>query len=63
MIAAGDGVLEMTHYYAWRNNEKREALFRRPCRVLARGALGSVLIAFADGGREVVSRRAIRRLK
>lgn len=52
----------MTHYYAWRNNEKRAGLFRRPCRVVARGALGSVLIEFEDGGREVVSRWALRRL-
>ena len=52
----------MTHYYAWRNNEKRMTLYRRPCRVVARGKMNSVLIEFDDGRREVVSRNAARRL-
>jgi hypothetical protein len=51
---------EMTHLYAWRNNEKRIGLFKRECRVVARGAMNSVLVEFADGQREVVSRNAIR---
>jgi len=50
----------MTHLYVWRNNEKRVALFKRECRVVSRGAMNSVLIEFADGQREVVSRYAIR---
>lgn len=50
-----------THIYAWRNNEKRATLFGRQCRVVARGKMGSVLIEFEDGSREVVSRRALRR--
>lgn len=53
--------MTFTHVYAWRNNEKRAALFGRPCRVVARGRMGSVLIEFEDGRREVVSRRALRR--
>ncbi len=52
---------EFTHFYAWRNNEKRTTLFKRPCRVLARGTMSSVLIEFENGNREVVSRRALRR--
>ena len=52
----------MTHYYAWRNNEKRARLYKRPCHIVASGRMGSVLIEFDDGGREVVSRRALRRL-
>lgn len=52
----------VTHYYAWKNNPKRETLYRRECRILARGALNSILIEFADGQREIVSRNAVRRL-
>lgn len=53
----------MTHYYAWKNNPKRLTFYRRLCRILARGGLGSVLIEFENGQREIVSRRAVRRLK
>ena len=38
-------------------------LYRRPCRVVARGKMNSVLIEFDDGRREVVSRNAVRRLR
>ena len=54
-------IAKYSHYYAWKNNEKRTRLFRQPCRVVARGSMNSVLIEFEDGGREVVSRRALRR--
>ena len=47
--------------YAWGNNPKRAELKARACEVLARGALGSVLIRFENGQCEVVSRRALRR--
>lgn len=53
----------MTHYYAWKNNEKRRTLYQRPCRILARGAFNSILIEFENGQREIVSRNAVRRLK
>jgi hypothetical protein len=53
----------VTHYYAWRNNAKRLTLYRRPCRIIARGAMNSAVIEFADGQRECVSRNALRRLK
>jgi len=52
----------LTHYYAWKNNEKRALLFRRPCRIVARGKMNSIVIEFADGRRECVSRNSVRRL-
>ena len=59
-----------THYYAWKNNPqmglypcpKRITLYGRCCRVVARLALGSVVVEFENGQRECVSRRALRRL-
>jgi len=50
-----------THVYAWRNNERRAALYGRPCRVLASGAMGTVLVEFENGERVTTSRRALRR--
>jgi hypothetical protein len=52
-----------THVYAWRNNERRAALFGRRCRVVATGALGTVLVEFEDGERVTTSRRALRRTR
>lgn len=52
----------MTHIFAWGNNEKRAALKGKPCRILARGALGSVMVDFGGGHIEIVSRRALRRI-
>ncbi len=49
------------YYYAWKNNSKRATLYQRSCRIVARGALNSVLIEFENGQREVVSRNAVRR--
>lgn len=48
-----------THVYRWR--KYLPDLFGRGCRVLARGAMNSVLVAFNDGTLHVVSRHAIRR--
>lgn len=61
----------MTHYYAWRNSPdfglcpcpKRRTLYRRRCRIVARGTMNSRLIEFEDGQREIVSGNAIRRIK
>lgn len=50
----------MTHYYHVR--KWMPDRFRQPCRVVARGRMGAVLIEFADGWRAVVSRWAVRRL-
>lgn len=38
-----------TLYYRWANNEhRRDLLYGRPCRVLARGRMNSVLVEFSD---------------
>ena len=52
----------MEYYYAWKNNEKRETLYKRVCRVVARGRMNSCLIEFENGQRECVSRNAVKRL-
>lgn len=54
---------EFLYYYAWKNNPKRAGLYRRRLRVIARGALNSVLVEFANGQREVISRNALRRVR
>jgi hypothetical protein len=50
-----------THIYAWRNNERRAELCGRRCRIVATGAMGTVLIEFENGERVTTSRRALRR--
>lgn len=53
----------VTHIFAWGNNPKRATLKGRACRVLVKArTMGSVLVEFDDGQREVVSRRALRRM-
>ena len=47
--------------YRWGNNARRAELRGRRCRIVARGALGSVLVELEDGERVVTSRRAVRR--
>ncbi len=51
----------MDYYFAWKNNPKRKRLFRKPCAVIARGRMNSILVQFEDGRREVTSRYAIRK--
>lgn len=51
------------YYFAWKNNPKRQTLYKRPLRVLTRGAMNSALVEFEDGQREVISRNAIRKRK
>jgi hypothetical protein len=47
--------------YAWGNNPRRARLKGGRCVVLARGAMGSVLVCFLDTGEKVItSRRALR---
>jgi hypothetical protein len=48
--------------YGWRNNERRAALYGRRCRLLATGAMGTVLVEFENGERVTTSRRALRRI-
>jgi hypothetical protein len=48
------------YYYAWKNNSKRETMYKRACRVIARGAMNSCMVEFEDGQREIVSRNAVK---
>ena len=50
----------MTHFWRWRKWLPER--YGQHCGVIARGALGSVLVEFADGWRVVTSRWAIRLL-
>ena len=50
------------YFYAWANNAKRASLVYRPCRIMASGKMGSCMIEFRDGQREIVSRRALRKM-
>jgi hypothetical protein len=53
----------LTEYvYVWRNNARRATLYGRRCRLIATGAMGTVLVEFEDGERVTTSRRALRRL-
>lgn len=53
---------DLTHAYQWGNNSKRALMKGRPCRVLARGEMRSVMIEFPDGQREIVSFRSLKPL-
>ena len=49
----------MTHVWWWRSRlPERKG---QPCEVVARGAMNSILVRFADGFRVVTSRYAVRR--
>jgi hypothetical protein len=54
--------MKSTHKFVWGNNPKRETLKNRLCRIIARGAKGSVIVEFENGQRECVSLRALRNL-
>lgn len=54
---------QFNYYLAWKNNPRRAELYRRRCRVVARGAMNSVLVEFENGERVVTSRNAVRKLK
>jgi len=50
----------MTYRYCWKNNAKREELYKRECIVIVRGLANSALVEFIDNGqREVISRNAL----
>ena len=55
--------MKYTHRFAWGNNPKRATLKGRLCRIIAAGKKNSVMIEFADGQREIVSRRALRKVE
>jgi hypothetical protein len=48
----------MTHYWFWK--KKLGERNRQPCRILARGAMNSILVEFDDGFKVVTSRWAVR---
>ena len=53
---------EQLYKYSWGNNEKRQTMKNRICRVLFRGKMNSCLIEFIDNQqREVTSRNALRK--
>lgn len=52
-----------THVFVWGNIGRRPELKGRRCRVLARGTRQSVMVEFENGQREIVSFRALRRLR
>lgn len=52
----------MYYKYAWGNNPKRATMKGRMCHIVATGKMGSVLIEFENGQREISSRRALRKL-
>ena len=49
------------YVYGWKNNPKRQDLYRRKCKVLVRGGMNSVLVEFENGQKEIISRNALRR--
>lgn len=54
---------EFRYFYAWKNNQKRKTLYKKACKVLARGAKNSCCVEFENGQREIISRNALRRIK
>ena len=54
---------EYPYVFTWRNNPKRKELKGKRCRVITRGAKGSIEVEFSDGTHEIISRRSIRRVK
>lgn len=51
------------YYFAWKNNLKRQALFNRKFKVIARLVQNSAIVEFENGQRECISRNAIRKVK
>ena len=51
---------DIKYKYCWGNNPKRAAMKGRMCRIIATGKMGSALIEFDNGQREISSRRALR---
>lgn len=53
---------EFDHVFRWGNNPVRVKYKGKPCKVLRRGRLNSIVIKFEDGLRMVTSRNAVRKL-
>ena len=59
-------VAAMTHIYVWGPRGNMPGAMSRKgekCRLLARGAMNSALVEFADGYLAVISRNALRRIR
>jgi len=53
----------MRYRYHWGNNSERAKCKGKRCRLLASGAMNTVLIEFEDGFRMTTSRRALRLIR
>jgi hypothetical protein len=49
--------------FTWSNNPKRAQLQGRRCRIVAAGKMGSCLVEFEGGDREIISFRALKKIK
>lgn len=49
------------YWFAWKNNIKRQSLYKRVFKIVSYGAKNSALVEFNNGQREIISRNAIRR--
>lgn len=54
---------DFKYKFNWKNNSKRETLYGRICKVIARGKKNSICIEFEDGQKEIVSRYSIKKIK
>lgn len=48
---------ELEYVYVWGNNERREKLKGRHCKVLVEGNMRSILVEFLDTGEKVLTDR------
>jgi len=55
--------LKIKYTYAWGNNSKRATLKGRELIIIACLKMNSVIVRFDNGQEEVVSRRALRKVK
>ncbi len=57
-------ISEQLYTYNWKNNEKRITMYKRVCKVTAKGAKNSIRIEFVDNGqKEIVSANSISKIK
>lgn len=54
---------DFPYVYVWGNNKKRSALKGKRCRILRKGAKGTVLLEFEDGMQVLSDFRAVRKAK
>jgi hypothetical protein len=62
-----EGCTEYPYLYSWRLNKlygpAGSPLYRKRCRVLARGAMNARMVEFEDGTRHIISGNALRKAK